>query len=83
MDRHIIYLIGRYELKLLFRDRSFQIVIGVGLLLVFLLEILTHSRWVNPVWIAISLPSAIPYANAYLSGIFNACLAAFFCGNFF
>ena len=83
MDRHIIYLIGRYELKLLFRDRSFQIVTGVGLLLVFLLELLTHSRWVNPVWIAISLPSAIPYANAYLCGIFNACLAAFFCGNFF
>lgn len=36
----------------------------------------------EPEWIAISLSSAIPYANAYLSGIFNACLAAFFCGNF-
>lgn len=76
MDRHNIYLIGKYELKLLFRDRSFQIVSGIGLLLVFLLEILTHSRWVNPVWIAVSLSSTIPYANAWLSVLFNACLSA-------
>ena len=82
MDRDNIYLIGKYELKLLFRDRSFLIVAGIGLLLVFLLEILTHSRWVNPVWIAVSLPSAIPYANAWLIVLFNACLSAFFCGNF-
>lgn len=82
MDWHNIYLIVKYELKLLFRDRSFQIVTGSGLLLVFLLEILTHSRWMNPVWIAVSLPSAIPYANAWLSVLFNACLSAFFCGNF-
>lgn len=82
MDRDNIYLIGKYELKLLFRDRSFRIVSGIGLLLVFLLEILTHSRWVNPVWIAVSLPSAISYANGWLSVLFNACLSAFFCGNF-
>ena len=80
MNYRTISLIARYEMKAITREWSFKIVILLSVLIVTLLHFITLLE--NPEWIAISLPSAIPFANAYLVNFLQIILAIFWAGNF-
>ena len=80
MNCRTISLIARYEMKAITREWSFKIVILLSVLIVTLLHLITLLE--NPQWIAISLPSAIPFTNAYLVNFLQIILAVFWAGNF-
>ncbi len=80
MNYRTISLIAHYEMKAITREWSFKIVILLSVLIVTLLHLITLLE--NPEWIAISLPSAIPFANAYLVNFLQIILAIFWAGNF-
>lgn len=82
MNIRNIRLIARYEMKKLSRDWSFKMVTVLTVLIVPFLHIMTQGKLAKPEWIAISLPSAIPYANACLVNTLLALVILFFGGNF-
>lgn len=67
MNYNYIQQISKYESKLFIRDTSFRIIFLIGFCLIFFLHLNTHSKLNHPEWVAISLPSSIPYANAWLT----------------
>ena len=76
------YLLARYEAKAITREWSFKVVTVLSVLIVAFLHVITQSSIKEPEWIAISLPSAIPFANAYLVNILQIIIAIFWAGNF-
>ena len=57
-------------------------VVSLSGLIVTFLHVVTHSSQFKPEWIAVSLSSAIPYANACLVNTLLAIIIIFFAGNF-
>ena len=82
MNYRTIGLIARYEAKAITREWSFKVVTVLCVLIVAFLHVITQSSIKEPEWIAISLPSAIPFANAYLVNILQIIIAIFWAGNF-
>ena len=70
MNLRNVVLIAFYEMKAISREWSFRMVTASFLLIVTFLHVITQSSLVEPEWITISLPSAIPYANACLVNAF-------------
>ncbi|MCR9012059.1 hypothetical protein [Gabonibacter chumensis] len=79
--RHI-GLIANYEMRTLSRVWGFKMVTVLSVLIVTFLHVITQSNLFEPEWIAISLPSAIPYANVYLVNSLQSIIIIFFAGNF-
>lgn len=82
MEYQNIRQIAFYEFKIVTRDWSFRIISLIGILIVLLLHILTQSNFTEPEWVAISLSSAIPLANAYLINYLQIFIIIFWAGNF-
>lgn len=82
MNHRTIGLIARYEAKVITREWSFRVVAVLSVLIVAFLHVITQSSIKEPEWIAISLPSAIPFANVYLVNILQIIIAIFWAGNF-
>lgn len=82
MNYRTIGLFARYEAKAITREWSFKVVTVLSVLIVAFLHVITQSSIKEPEWIAISLPSAIPFANAYLVNILQIIIAIFWAGNF-
>ena len=82
MNHRTIGLIARYEAKVITREWSFRVVAVLSVLIVAFLHVITQSSIKEPEWIAISLPSAIPFANTYLVNILQIIIAIFWAGNF-
>ncbi|MCB6974080.1 MULTISPECIES: golvesin C-terminal-like domain-containing protein [Butyricimonas] len=82
MNYRTIGLIARYEAKAITREWSFKVVTVLSVLIVAFLHVITQSSIKEPEWIAISLPSAIPFANVYLVNILQIIIAIFWAGNF-
>ncbi len=74
--------IAKYEVKILMRDNGFRFVSLFCIVLVTCIHLLRQGNIKNPDWIAISLPSAIPFANAYLISFFLIFITVFFGGRF-
>lgn len=72
----------KYEMKLLMRDWGYQIILLIGFILVIFLQLFSQGNIRKVEWIAISLPSAIPYANAYLINFLQVFIAIFWFGKF-
>lgn len=71
-----------YEMKLLTRNWGYQIILLIGFILVIILQLISQGNIKKVEWIAISFPSAIPYANAYLVNFFQTFITIFWFGNF-
>lgn len=82
MNYRTIGLFARYEAKVITREWSFKVVTVLSVLIVAFLHVITQSNIKEPEWIAISLPSAIPFANAYLVNILQIIITIFWAGNF-
>lgn len=82
MNFRNVGLLARYEAKTISREWSFRVIAVLTVLIVTFLHGITQSNLVEPEWIAISLPSAIPYANAYLIDILLILVVIFYAGNY-
>lgn len=66
LDNHTINHFIKYEITTLKRNRGLKCILYICTTLVCSLHIITQSNLFSPEWIAIALPSSIPFANAYL-----------------
>ncbi|WP_294141317.1 hypothetical protein [uncultured Sanguibacteroides sp.] len=82
MNFRNVGLLACYEIKTISREWSFRMVTVLSVLIVTSLHVITQSNLVEPEWIAISLPSAIPYSNACLVISLQMIIIIFFAGNF-
>ena len=82
MNLRNVVLIAFYEMKAISREWSFRMVTASVLLIVTFLHVITQSSLVEPEWITISLPSAIPYANVCLVNAFLFIVIVFFAGSY-
>ena len=82
MNFRNVGLIAVYEIKAISREWSFRMVTASVLLIVTFLHVITQSSLVEPKWITISLPSAIPYANVCLVNAFLFIVIVFFAGSY-
>ena len=82
MNTRNVRLIAGYEIKAISREWSFKMVTALVVLIVIFLHVITQSNLVEPEWVTVSLPSAIPYTNACLVNAFLFIEIVFFAGNF-
>ncbi len=82
MNTRNVSLIAFYEIKAISREWSFKMVTALVALIVIFLHVITQSNLVEPEWVTVSLPSAIPYTNACLVNAFLFIVIVFFAGNF-
>ncbi len=82
MNTRNVSLIAGYEIKAISREWSFKMVTALVVLIVIFLHVITQSNLVEPEWVTVSLPSAIPYTNACLVNAFLFIEIVFFAGNF-
>ncbi|WP_294142595.1 hypothetical protein [uncultured Sanguibacteroides sp.] len=82
MNTRNVSLIAFYEIKAISREWSFKMVTALVVLIVIFLHVITQSNLVEPEWVTVSLPSAIPYTNACLVNAFLFIEIVFFAGNF-
>ena len=73
--------IADYEIKNITREWGFRFVVTFLTSLITWIHLNTQSNLFHPEWIAISLPSTIPYVNTYLTVYFQLILAIFWGGN--
>lgn len=82
MNLNHIFHISRYEFKMLRRDRGMHVVILLISASIVFFHLAVQSNLVRPDWVTISLPSSIPFANAWLSNYLLLFVTLFWGGRF-
>lgn len=77
----IIQFVG-YGIKILTRDWGFRFISLFCAILITFLHFTTQKSVETSQWIAISLPSAIPFANAYIVNYLQVLIVIFWGGSF-
>lgn len=81
MNYHILKQITIHQVKILRRDRGLNGIMLFCIVLIAFAHIMIQSNIKSPTWIAISLSSAIPFANAYLINYLQVLIIIFWAGN--
>lgn len=81
MNRDSVFLIARYESKMLRRGVLFRVLSVTILIAITILHLLIHGEW-DFVKHAVNLPACMPYVNAYLFAVFQAFAVFFVAGDF-
>lgn len=83
MDYRNIQQIRNYEIKKITRDWGFRLSVLVSMGVIGWLHLITQGNGDWVAWVSVSLPSAIPYVNAYLAVYFQLLFAVLWAGNWF
>lgn len=81
MSNQNILHIASYEIKKMSRDWGFLLIAFVSMVTVTCLHLISQSNLYMPELVAVSLPSAIPFVNAYVAIHFLVLITVFWAGN--